>query len=119
MGREQTNLRWLEMWFGARCNGGWEHGQGVVIETTDNPGWWVKIDIEAQVADERILEVAGDPPSEANGFVGGAEWMVCQIRNGKFDGAGDASKLSAILECFRDWIREDSSLVKGAVCRRP
>jgi hypothetical protein len=33
----------LQDWYAAHCNGEWEHQHGVVIESLDNPGWWVKI----------------------------------------------------------------------------
>lgn len=35
----------LQKWFAAQCNGDWEHLNGIKIETTDNPGWWVQVDI--------------------------------------------------------------------------
>ena len=35
----------LTLWYTAQCNGEWEHRQGISVESTDNPGWWVKVDI--------------------------------------------------------------------------
>jgi hypothetical protein len=40
------DLSWLQRWYSAHCDGEWEHGFGVTIETLDNPGWSVKIDVE-------------------------------------------------------------------------
>ena len=98
-------LPWLERWFQSRCDGNWEHERGLSIQTCDNPGWWVKIDIDkeprAWAADE-VLEIVGEPPSEINGNVGGEDWMLCQIKDGKFDGSGDPTKLMRILKCFKD-----------------
>jgi hypothetical protein len=28
----------LEAWYASRCDGEWEHGYGISIETLDNPG---------------------------------------------------------------------------------
>jgi hypothetical protein len=44
-------LSLLEEWFVARCNGNWEHGSGISIETLDNPGWRVKIDLRDTLKD--------------------------------------------------------------------
>ena len=80
---------------------------GVSIASTDNPGWWVKIDIDKgqfDVTKDVVLTVEGDPPSVNNSYVGGADWMICQIKAGRFDGAGDAGKLRAIIRCFRETV---------------
>ena len=39
-------LKQLETWFAANCNGEWEHTYGVKIDTIDNPGWEVEVDLE-------------------------------------------------------------------------
>ena len=33
------SLSALENWYAGQCNGVWEHGCGVRIDTLDNPGW--------------------------------------------------------------------------------
>ncbi len=35
----------LQRWYLAQCNDDWEHSYGVTIETLDNPGWSVHIDL--------------------------------------------------------------------------
>jgi hypothetical protein len=35
----------LQRWYVAHCDGEWEHGYGVRIDTLDNPGWSLKIDL--------------------------------------------------------------------------
>ena len=35
----------LSDWYESNCNDDWEHGYGVKIETLDNPGWLVQIDL--------------------------------------------------------------------------
>ncbi|MFJ9539149.1 immunity 53 family protein [Streptomyces sp. NPDC101225] len=45
-------LEWLQSWYSAQCDGDWEHEWGVTIETIDNPGWLVKINLaETDLAD--------------------------------------------------------------------
>ena len=38
-------LQRLQDWYSAQCNGDWEHQQGVRIESLDNPGWALDIDL--------------------------------------------------------------------------
>lgn len=40
------SIKWIQKWFFEQCNGDWEHGDGIQIETLDNPGWSVSISIE-------------------------------------------------------------------------
>ncbi len=38
-------LQWLQQWFSSQCDGGWEHSYVIIIDTLDNPGWCVRIDL--------------------------------------------------------------------------
>lgn len=40
-----NDITWLEAWYQQNCDGYWEHSYGIEIETLDNPGWHVKIDL--------------------------------------------------------------------------
>ena len=46
----KTPTERLRDWYAAQCNGDWEHMNGVKIHTTDNPGWWVQIDLDGTTA---------------------------------------------------------------------
>src|SRR5262249_46604430 len=35
----------LQEWYLRQCDGEWEHGSGVSIDTIDNPGWAIDIDL--------------------------------------------------------------------------
>ncbi len=97
------DLQWLERWFAAQVDGTWEHQFGVKLETCDNPGWWVRIDSDKEPprrGGDEVLESVGDPPSDANGNVGSKRWMLCRIREGRFEGAGDPTQLRNIVRCF-------------------
>lgn len=87
----------LQQWYEAQCNGDWEHHYGISIESQDNPGWRVEIDLKdtpyAEVSFTRIQE------KYQNG-----EWLLCWAENDKFIGAGDPSKLTSILQHFLEWV---------------
>ncbi len=114
-------LAWLERWYASRCDGEWEHRYGIRIESCDNPGWWVRIDLNKEPPErcaERTLIVEGDRPRAENGNVGGSEWMTCDVKDGKFDGAGDATKLTAIIRCFREMVAGPVDVPVGEDPRR-
>jgi hypothetical protein len=103
-------LSWLQQWYSAHCDGEWEHGFGVKIETLDNPGWSVKIDVEATELASTPFEPAKTPVSETN-------WVHCRVteRQGRalarpfppgrhFEGHGGALNLGDIIKIFRTWV---------------
>jgi hypothetical protein len=104
-------LAWLEQWYQEQCDGDWEHHCGVTIETLDNPGWLVQADLRARpaIATDRALAIVGDPPSDTNGNQGGPTWMTCDIRAGKFVGAGDPTQLRAILAQLRSVVEAEAA----------
>jgi hypothetical protein len=57
-------------------------------------------------APDEIIRREGDPPSEANGFINGPDWMTCDVKDGKLTGAGAPERLSQILSVLREWIEE-------------
>ncbi|MCH8269800.1 MAG: immunity 53 family protein [Planctomycetes bacterium] len=92
----------LQRWFEENCNGEWEHGNGVRIETIDNPGWHVRILLED--TDLETLEF-----SEVDErFRGERDWVICQKKGPEFHGHGGAGNLKEILVIFLEWA--DASL---------
>ena len=104
-------IHWLEQWLQDQCDGEWEHEQGFTLETIDNPGWRLTIDLKGVAAsNDRLLIVEGDSPSAENGYVGGEPWLICEVKSGKFIGAGDPSQLARILQTFRTLVCEPGQL---------
>lgn len=52
-----TDTDTIELWFKSQCDHLWEHQNGLKLETTDNPGWLMMIDI---TADESKVSVFSD-----------------------------------------------------------
>jgi hypothetical protein len=40
-----NSLQWLQQWYYAHCDDTWEHQHGITIQSLDNPGWLIKIDL--------------------------------------------------------------------------
>ncbi len=88
-----NSLEFLCTWYVSQCNGTWEHQHGITIETTDNPGWWVKISVpnildKVQILDEKA---ESDPFAKKiyladgvlNGFCGAMQLpdLLAKMRN--------------------------------------
>ena len=50
----------LHEWFARQCDGEREHMSGVSIKTTDNPGWWVTVDLEGTTCADMPSPGSGD-----------------------------------------------------------
>jgi hypothetical protein len=66
----------LQRWYQKQCNGQWEHSYGVRIDTLDNPGWSVEIDL-------RGTELIGAdlPPTR---YERPDAWLHCEVVDGRF-----------------------------------
>lgn len=86
-----TNIELIQEWYKNQCNGDWEHEYGVKIETMDNPGWIVSIDLV-----DTFLQGFEYQYSKK----GEEDWIEL-VSDGKvFRGAGDFLKLDEILDKF-------------------
>ena len=66
-------LPWLQNWYAAQCDGDWEHHYGITIQTLDNPGWLVVINLaETPLEDATFQPVDESYRSEEN-------WVDCRV----------------------------------------
>ena len=93
-------IKWIQEWYKSRCDGDWEHCYGVKIETLDNPGWSVKIDVRETDAEGRTFEKI---------FIdnGDDDWYTCWVQDEVFHGCGDPNKLETIISVFRKWFENE------------
>lgn len=87
----------LQRWYGSQCDGTWEHTSGVRIDTLDNPGWSVTIDL----ARATVRPAAGQVIREARDA---ADWYECSTTAEAFAGAGGPHNLEDILRVFLTWV---------------
>ncbi|WP_281544833.1 immunity 53 family protein [Grimontia sp. SpTr1] len=90
-------LKKLQDWYLSQCNDDWEHSFGMKIDTLDNPGWSIKIDLsETSLDKQTFTTVEVDYESDKN-------WIFCKVENNQFIGACGPLKLEAMLNVFLDW----------------
>lgn len=90
------SLEWIQQWFATQCNNDWEHQFGIAIETLDNPGWKLIVDLESI-----ILENAPFKPVSIERSANA--WIFCQIKEKKFEGFCGTENLVEVISIFREW----------------
>lgn len=91
------SLKWLETWYKNHCDGLWEHSYGIIIDTLDNPGWGIRINlVGTEVANKDFKPVKIERTE--------SDWVHCSVKNHIFQGAGGPENLEEILEIFKSWV---------------
>lgn len=99
-----NTLEKIQHWYYATCNGEWEHRYGIQIETLDNPGWHVKIELTGTGLEGKVFpEVAYG--LGRNSEPEGLSWVFCKVEDSRFHGYGGPEKLEEILLRFLEWTR--------------
>jgi hypothetical protein len=96
--------------YSEQCNDLWEHQYGITIETLDNPGWKIRIDLTgtamAGVTMKEIGQLAG---INHDGVQGKQDWLQCRVEGNCFIGAGGPFSLPSICDAFRAWVEDQTS----------
>lgn len=93
----QNIIEWLQQWYASQCNGDWEHLYGIKIETVDNPGWYVTINLTGTKYQDRSFQSITVDHDETN-------WYFCLVRDSKFEASCGSSQLTLVLQIFREWV---------------
>lgn len=95
--REEDAIAWLMQWYQAQCDGEWEEEHGITLESLDNPGWLLTVDLVGTHLEGRIL----DPQREERGE---HDWVFSDSDGKVYRCAGGPMNLREILERFRYWV---------------
>ena len=87
-------LTWVQAWYATQCNGEWEESYGIKIETLDNPGWQVQIDLAGTRWSALSVAMSDVHRSEH-------DWVSVQSGVGRFDAACGPLNLGEVLHHFR------------------
>ncbi len=94
----QDVLLWIQDWYVSQCDDEWEHSYGVEINTLDNPGWRVSIDLTSTALDNQSMIAIQTERTDL-------DWMHCWVRDKQFQGAGGPNNLLEILTVFQNFAR--------------
>ncbi|MFE3999789.1 Imm53 family immunity protein [Nocardioides sp. YIM B13467] len=94
---ESAGFRFIIGWYADQCDGEWEHEFGVKIETIDNPGWSVTIDLVDTEAHGSLLEFSTiELPRRG--------WIGAMSDGERFIASGSPGAASEIDQAFEDFI---------------
>lgn len=94
-------LQRIQRWYTINCNGDWEHDYGVSIwhgisiQTLDNPGWTIIIDLENTCLINVNCPYVLHERSTTN-------WFGYKVENKKFEGVCGPENLNEVLSYFLD-----------------
>lgn len=88
---------WIQNWYKNNCDGDWEHMYGIEIDTLDNPGWKVSIDLLDTPLETKVFDMIQNYYDDNN-------WIYCMVKDGVFYGSGDTDKFKEILIIFKNWV---------------
>lgn len=96
----------LQEWYLAHCNDEWEHGQGVRVETLDNPGWKLVVDLAGTELSGKYFDAVAVNCDAGNG-TDDQHWFHCTVQSQKFTAYGGPRNLDTLLQIFLDWAKAD------------
>ena len=83
-------------WYAQQSDGEWEHEWGISIETLDNPGWSVKIELTGTALANRSVEPAEVHRSEH-------DRLSAPLNKHAFEASCGPLNLGEVLHVFRLW----------------
>lgn len=94
-----NNLEWLQSFYLQQCDGDWEHTYGIKIDTLDNPGWLLRINLRETYLEDREFAAVEIERTEN-------DWIHCHIKDQSFVIACGPKNLTEGIEVFRKWVEE-------------
>jgi hypothetical protein len=91
-----TGFSLLEEWYRQRYNGDWEHAWGIKIETLDNPGWKIKINLNETRVEDKTLQRVRIQRSED-------DWIDYRAEKRTFHAGCGPLNLCETIRIFVDW----------------
>lgn len=92
-------LEWIGNWYKAHCDGVWEDDHGIDIQTMNNPGWQVRIELHGTPFVNLEVDWTSEQIDDEN-------WWGYKIEYAVFDGICDPTRLSLLLNKFKEVIED-------------
>ena len=92
----------LQTWYKNQCDGDWEHDYGIKIETLDNPGWYITIDLEGTDLEELTPFNMSDEKNDK-------DWYSITVKERKFLASGDPTKLEMLISSFLNKVKDQTA----------
>jgi hypothetical protein len=95
----------LCQWYAAQTDGDWEHSEGIVIDTLDNPGWSLRISLTDTVLAGRPFTEIDVRPQTDGTSLGAAhtDWMFCRVEGETWQASCGPFMLERAIREFLSW----------------
>ncbi|MFV0393965.1 MAG: immunity 53 family protein [Coprobacillaceae bacterium] len=98
-----NNLQWLQGWLLENCFIDSDHYYGITIETIDNPGWNIRIQLKDTILNsEKFEDIIIQRENEEN-------WIQCKVENEEFNAFCGPKNLEEVISIFRKWVEHLSA----------
>ena len=88
----------LQRWYLDQRNGKWEHAYGITIDTLDNPGWSLRIDLaDTRLSDRDYVRTEAHRSED--------DWVVSWREERCWRAACGPLNLTMAVTMFLDWAR--------------
>ncbi|MBY5311967.1 rhodanese-related sulfurtransferase [Rhizobium leguminosarum] len=83
-------------WFERQCVDEWYEDRGVKIDTMDNPGWSMKVDLKGTALQDKDFQEIRVERSDR-------DWFVARRNDQVFEAFGGSISLNEMIESFLAW----------------
>jgi hypothetical protein len=97
------DLSSLIAWYKDQCDGTWEHRFGIKLETLDNPGWILKIDLVHTDLQGRVMGELNEGLNPRTKHPVSPHWIHCFVRENQFIGACDPDQVGRLFVVFQEF----------------
>ncbi len=95
-----VNFASLVDWYSRHCDGDWEHQHGVRLETLDNPGWILTVDLIHTNLQGCLMPELSEG-CNPDGHPISPFWIHCFVADNQFKAACDPTQLARLFEEFQ------------------
>ena len=90
-------LQFLIAWYRANCDGDWEHQYGIRIDTLDNPGWSLDVDLFNTRYESAVMAMRKIERTDT-------DWLFVEVKDATFKARGGAVNLIEMMDEFRRFV---------------
>ncbi len=108
MYKKENNFLWLLKWYQNQCYINEKNAAIIKIETLDNPGWYLTINLENNLLKDKIFKKIEINRTEN-------DWLFCYIKNNKFEIPSGLFNIIEGLAIFKKWVLsfEEENLINS------
>ena len=96
---QPIDLSRLASWYASQCDGNWEQDCGLRLETLDNPGWCLTVDLHNTALEDKPMKEISEG-CDAQAVPTAPVWIHCSVQDSQFLGACDQTQLHRLLDIF-------------------